>query len=73
MMAMSRPVDSPVHANRTGPYSEETGGDRLRINAFNHDDVEVDFDPLSTNRRSPGTWQCWELWFSEAPPEIVLM
>ena len=51
MMAMSRPVDSPVHANRTGPYSE----DRLRINAFNHNDVDVAFDPLSTNRRFPGT------------------
>ena len=55
MMAMSRPVDSPVHANRTGPYSEDTGGDRLRFNAFNHDDVDVAFDPLSTNSRFPGT------------------
>ena len=37
MMAMSRLIDSPVHANRTGPYSEDAGGDGLRINAFNHD------------------------------------
>ena len=55
MMAMSRPVDSPVHANHMGPYSEETGGDRLRFNAFNHDVVDVTFDPLSTNSRFPGT------------------
>ena len=54
MIAMSR-IDSPVHANRTGSYSEDAGGDRLRINAFNHDDVDVAFHPLSTNRRFPGT------------------
>ena len=46
---------SPVHANRTGPFSEDAGGDGLRINAFNHEDVNVAFDPLSTNRRFPGT------------------
>ena len=55
MMAMSRLVDSPVHANHMGPYSEDAGGDQLRINAFNHDDVNVAFDPLSTNRRFPDT------------------
>ena len=53
-MAMSRPVDPPVHANRTGPYSEDAGGDKLRINAFNHDDVNVAFDLLS-NRRFPNS------------------
>ena len=55
MMAMSRLIDSPVHANRTGPYLEDAGGDRLHINAFNHDDVDVAFDPLSTNHRFSGT------------------
>ena len=50
MMAMSRSVDSPVHANHTsparmGPYSENAGGDQLCINAFDHDDVNVAFDP----------------------------
>ena len=36
-----------------GPYSQDTGGDELRINAFDHADVDVAFDPLSTNRRFP--------------------
>ena len=53
-MAMNRPVESPVHTHHTsparmGPYSEDAGGDQLRINAFDHDDVDVTFDPLSTN------------------------
>ena len=43
MMAMSRLIVSPVHANRTGPYSEDAGSDGLCINAFNHDDVDVAF------------------------------
>ena len=55
MMTMSRPVDSPVHATRVGPYSEDADGDRLCINAFDHDDVNIAFDPLSTNRRFPDT------------------
>ena len=38
-----------------GPYSEDADGDRLHINAFDHDDVNVAFDPLSTNRRFPDT------------------
>ena len=55
-MAMSRPDRSPVHTHdsspaRMGPYSEDTGGDQLRINAF--DNADVAFDPLSTNRRFP--------------------
>ena len=54
-MAMSRPVDSSVHTNRVGPYVEDADGDRLRINAFDHDDVNIAFDPLSTNRRFPDT------------------
>ena len=53
MMAMSRLTAPPVHTQHTGPYSEDAGG--LRINAFNHEDVDVSFDPLSTNRRFPGT------------------
>ena len=55
MMAMSRPVDSPVHAHRVGPYSEDADGVQLRINAFDHDDVNIAFDPLSTNRIFPDT------------------
>ena len=30
-------------------------GDGLRMNAYNHDDVDVAFDPLSANRRFPST------------------
>ena len=57
-MAMSRPDCSPVHTHNaspahTGPYSEDAGGDQLHINAFYHADVDVAFDPLSTNRRFP--------------------
>ena len=55
MMAMSRLIAPPVHAERMGPYSEDAGCDGLRINAFNHEDVDVAFDPLSTNRRFPAT------------------
>ena len=59
-MAMNRPVESPVHTHHTspahmGPYSEDAGGDQLRINAFDHDDVDVTFDPLSTNCQFPDT------------------
>ena len=59
-MAMSRPDDSPVRTHQaspahTGPYSEDAGGDQLRINAFDHDNVDVAFDPLSTNHRFPAT------------------
>ena len=55
-MAMSRPDRSPIHAHdsspaRTGPYSQDISGDQLRINAFDHADVDVAFDPLLTNRR----------------------
>ena len=75
MMAMSRPVDSPVHANRVGPYPEDADGDRLRINAFDHDDVNVAFDPLSTYRIFPDTADLavLELWFSEAPSIDVMI
>ena len=38
-----------------GPYLEDAGGDQLRINAFDHDDADVAFDLLSTNRRFPDT------------------
>ena len=55
---MSRPDRSPIHAHysspaRTGLYSQHTGGDQLHINAFDHADVDVAFDPLSTNSRFP--------------------
>ena len=55
MMEMSRLITPPAHTQRTGPYSEDAGGDGLRINAFNHEDGDVAFDPLSTNWRFPGT------------------
>ena len=58
IMGMSRPDRSPVHTHdssraRMGPYSEDTSGDQLCINAFDHADVDDAFDPLSTNRRFP--------------------
>ena len=62
-----------VHTQRTGPYSEDAGGNGLRINAFNHEDVDVAIDPLSTNRRFPGTDDLAVLGFSEAPPGRVSM
>ena len=49
-MAMSRQTTPPVN-QYTGSYTEDAGGDGLRMNAYNHDDV----DPLSANRRFPGT------------------
>ena len=57
-MAMSRPDHSPVQTHdsspaQMGPYSEDTGDDRLRINAFANTDFDVALDPLSTNRQFP--------------------
>ena len=54
-MAMSRPIVTPVDKQYTGSYTEDAGGDGLRMNAYNHEDVDVSFDPLSANRRFPGT------------------
>ena len=39
----------------TGSFTEDTEGDGVRLNAFNHEDVDVAFDPLSANRRFSGT------------------
>ena len=39
----------------TGSYTEDAGGDGLCMNAYNHDDVDVAFDPWSANRRFPST------------------
>ena len=55
MMAMSRQIIPPADNQYTGSYTEDAGGDRLRMNAYNHEDVDVSFDPLSANRRFPST------------------
>ena len=45
----------PPHNKYTGSFTEDTEGDGVRLNAFNHADVDVAFDPLSANRRFSGT------------------
>ena len=50
-MAMSQQHTPPVN-KYTGSY---TDGDGVRMNAFGHEDADVAFNPLSTNRRFPGT------------------
>ena len=37
-----------------GSFTEDTEGDGVRLNAFNHEDADVAFDPLSANRRFSG-------------------
>ena len=54
MMAMSQQLIPPVN-RYTGSYTEDTEGDGVRLNAFNHEDADVAFDPLSANRRFSGT------------------
>ena len=39
----------------TGSFTEDTEGDGVRLNAFEHEDADVAFDPLSANRRFSGT------------------
>ena len=39
----------------TGSFTEDTEGDGVCLNAFNHEDADVAFDPLSANRRFSGT------------------
>ena len=51
---MSQQPTPPVN-QYTGSYTEDAGRDGLRMNAYNHDDVDVAFDPLSANRRFPST------------------
>ena len=57
-MAMSQQSLLPVN-QYTGSYSEDIEGDGVRLNAFDHEDANIAFDPLSANRR----W-CWEPSFS---------
>ena len=51
---MSQQPTPPVNKN-TGSYVEDADGDGIRMNAFGHEDADVAFDPLSANRRFPGT------------------
>ena len=53
-MAMSQQHTPPVN-KYTGSYTEDADGDGVRMNAFDHDDVDISFDPLSANRRFSGT------------------
>ena len=53
-MAMSQQYTPPVN-KYTGSYTEDADGDGVRMNAFGHDDADISFDPLSVNRRFPGT------------------
>ena len=69
MMAMSRQIAPPVNNQYTGSYTEDAGGDGLRMNAYDHEDVDVSFDPLSANRRFLGTYDLAVL----AQPERALM
>ena len=45
----------PPRNKYTGSFTEDTEGDGVRLNAFNHEDADVAFDPLSANRRFSGT------------------
>ena len=38
----------------TGSYTEDIEGDGVRLNAFEHEDTNVAYDPLSANRRFAG-------------------
>ena len=49
-MAMSQQPLPPVN-RYTGSYTEDAEGDGMRLNAFEHDDADVAFYPLSANRR----------------------
>ena len=53
-MAMSQQHTPPVN-KYTGSYTEDADGDGIRMNAFDHEDVDISFDPLSANRRFSGT------------------
>ena len=54
VMAMSQQFLPPVN-KYTGSFTEDTEGDGVRLNAFEHEDADVAFDPLSANRRFSGT------------------
>ena len=53
-MAMSQQHMPPVN-KYTGSYTGDADGDGVRMNTFGHKDADVAFDPLSANRRFPGT------------------
>ena len=53
-MAMSQQPTPPVN-KYTGSHKEDADGDGIRMNAFGHEYADVAFDPLSANRRFPGT------------------
>ena len=53
-MAMSQQHTPPVN-KYTGSYTEDADGDGVRMNAFDHEDADISFDPLSANRRFSGT------------------
>ena len=38
----------------TGSYTEDVDGDGVRLNAFQHEDASIAYDPLSANRRFAG-------------------
>ena len=38
----------------TGSYTEDVDGDGVRLNAFEHEDASIAYDPLSANRRFAG-------------------
>ena len=53
-MAMSQQPLPPVNIY-TGSFTEDIDGDGVRLNAFEHEDADISFDPLSANRRFAGT------------------
>ena len=53
-MAMSQQHTPPV-SKYTGSYTEDADGDGVRMNAFDHEDAHISFDPLSANQRFSGT------------------
>ena len=53
-MAMSQQPLPPVNTY-TGSFTEDIDGDGVRLNAFEHEDADISFDPLSANRRFAGT------------------
>ena len=44
----------PPRNKYTGSFTEDTEGDGVRLNAFNHEDADVAFDPLSAKGEQPG-------------------
>ena len=53
-MAMSQQHTPPVN-KYSGSYTEDADGDGVRMNAFDHEHVDISFNPLSANRRFSGT------------------